>query len=1042
MSDVKEHKHLLKRDGTMQSQRFPAALDPAFVSIDGRTEKDRVKYAHELARLLTYFGLDNLPDGDWQTFFDALDQDYQAQKADPQGTMTPHQSLYIAFLRLFENHRKELNGLTKKHLDLYFRDILRIQPQAPQGDQVHLLFDLAKNVSPALVTKGTSLSGGKDADGQELIYALTEDIIVNHAKVSALKSILIDSDGKVHMAGISNSVDGSGEALPEDQPARDAFGKSGFPIAETGFAIASPILWLQEGDRTITLKIGLKDATLVSLPASILKDSLQVYLSGEKEWIGPKKATPAFIQEANGVSEMKFEVLLTEDDDAVSFFDPEKLTDTLETLYPVMKIIPDISAKQYLGKYLHGVTVDYIQLSVEVEGVKSMQAENDQGTLDVSKPFQPFGSRPVKGSGFMIGYEEAFTKNLDSFELKVDWLDVPSSNLKNYYGSAYSGDDSSLNYPLGSNAFKASLKYRKKDGSITSKTRDLFNPVNNQSQASISPQEKILKILPLNMQFVALQQAPKKQTNTVMMLKKKKFFGFGGVVKLMPGVLKLLQQPPLRSGFIRLELLDDFLHPEYPKKYTVATVRLSKTSKSQLDNVQFPKEPYTPVIKTIRLNYKASTEKIGLSGSTESDYLGREIELFQAGAFGPREVHGYLNAQAGFLEENRVHLEPLYENAGELYIGLEGAEAGQVVTLLVQVAEGSSNPLRDKETVTWSLLVNDLWMELDTDYLLADRTDGLIKSGIVKIKLPREATTDNNWLPAGYHWIRASVDQYTDAVCKLIGVHARAATAALEAPEKHLAHLAGPLAASSIKSLKTSSASIKKVSQPYSSFGGRTAETDTSYYTRVSERLRHKNRAVTLFDYERQVLAEFPQVHKVKCLPHTCKQGKVKPGHVTIVLIPDLTNQNALDPLEPRVSKALLNDALIFILELNTPFAEVNVINPEYEKIQLDFQVKFYKEFEFGYYSQLLNQEIISFLSPWVSGNAEAISFGGTIHKSVLLKFIEDREYVDFVTNFKLFHKTGGPGDGKDVDFAAATKGTAILVSDRQHFIHEYTEGS
>jgi hypothetical protein len=53
---------------------------------------------------------------------------------------------------------------------------------------------------------------------------------------------------------------------------------------------------------------------------------------------------------------------------------------------------------------------------------------------------------------------------------------------------------------------------------------------------------------------------------------------------------------------------------------------------------------------------------------------------------------------------------------------------------------------------------------------------------------------------------------------------------------------------------------------PYSSFGGRETEDTTEFYQRVSERLRHKERAITIFDYERLVLESFPEVYKVECV--------------------------------------------------------------------------------------------------------------------------------------------------------------------------------
>ena len=44
------------------------------------------------------------------------------------------------------------------------------------------------------------------------------------------------------------------------------------------------------------------------------------------------------------------------------------------------------------------------------------------------------------------------------------------------------------------------------------------------------------------------------------------------------------------------------------------------------------------------------------------------------------------------------------------------------------------------------------------------------------------------------------------------------------------------------------------------------AQTSTK---RISERLRHKGRAITRFDYERITLEQFPEIWKVKCINHT-----------------------------------------------------------------------------------------------------------------------------------------------------------------------------
>ena len=120
-------------------------------------------------------------------------------------------------------------------------------------------------------------------------------------------------------------------------------------------------------------------------------------------------------------------------------------------------------------------------------------------------------------------------------------------------------------------------------------------------------------------------------------------------------------------------------------------------------------------------------------------------------------------------------------------------------------------------------------------------------------------------------------------------------------------HLAAALPKGKITRVKTPIAAAKKVTQPYASFGGRPAESAAAINTRAAERLRHKNRCVTAWDYERAVLAAFPQVHKAKCIPHAKDGAWLAPGHVLIVVVPDLRNANAKDPLRPKADADTLS---------------------------------------------------------------------------------------------------------------------------------------
>ena len=64
-----------------------------------------------------------------------------------------------------------------------------------------------------------------------------------------------------------------------------------------------------------------------------------------------------------------------------------------------------------------------------------------------------------------------------------------------------------------------------------------------------------------------------------------------------------------------------------------------------------------------------------------------------------------------------------------------------------------------------------------------------------------------------------------------------------------LSHLISGLAAETISKLVNRVSQVKSVSQPFNSFDGKPIEDNPNYYRRVSERLRHKNSAITLWDY-------------------------------------------------------------------------------------------------------------------------------------------------------------------------------------------------
>jgi hypothetical protein len=243
--------------------------------------------------------------------------------------------------------------------------------------------------------------------------------------------------------------------------------------------------------------------------------------------------------------------------------------------------------------------------------------------------------------------------------------------------------------------------------------------------------------------------------------------------------------------------------------------------------------------------------------------------------------------------------------------------------------------------------------------------------------------------------------------------------------------LSAPLPSDTIAKWKVAPPALKGIRQPYASFGGRPTESAERLRIRAAERLRHRRRCITTWDYERIVLEEFPSIHRVKCVPHASETSWLAPGNVLLVVVPDIRGRHDKNPLEPKVDADTLVQIAEEVQRRCGMQVKVRVRNPHYQRLSLNFALELRTGFEWNYYSAVLNSEIVEFLSPWAFDNTKVLSFGGRAYRSVLLDFVEEREYVDYVADFKMF----ADSVSGDVDRVSPTTPDAILVSASQHEI-------
>lgn len=1028
-------KNPLLRDGTSQQQRLLKALLPSYVSVDERSMADLMSFAVDFGKEINYFTPGNTVLGNWQSFF-------QHQVADRANQATqPHYALFLAFLELFRIAQEDLNTITKRHLEFYYKDVLKLKEREAIPDQVFIIFKLAQNVASHLLPEGTELDAKKDNAGINLIYDTAKDLVLNKTQVKDLKAVFYNKkyDQRVYASPIANSNNGLGEEIPGAEKKWATFGAISDPSlpynsplinrgqARLGFALASPILFLGEGTRTV--KIELTCDNTATLQKADLSNAFSVYFSGEKEWLESSDQTKVTFLQGNKIIIHR---TLASDQPAVVPYNDKVLMEGFVTKWPVAKIVlnTDGDSIPYIYAALKSLVLSSAGITVEVAGIKNLVLQNGQSRLDASKPFQPFGNRPVLGSSFYIGSNEIFRKPLLSLDVSINWQGLPEDGNGFYgYYHDYIPYANRQNSAFRANLFILENKSWKNILTPLSDAARLFDSAGNYGQV------QSLRNIHVGDTLAKLGKPPA---------------DFAPVSRFDNSTL---------NGFLRLDLAGaDFGHKDFQNSFATQALKAAVPVETTLQELSFvpvngvgkdknskitvsgvtqyplPNEPYTPVISDISLNYTATVtvELANNTGVNNAAAFARRVDqFFHIEPFGVAEYHPYLFKS--------VSLMPDYDDEGSLYIGLSDLKPAQTLSVLFRLAEGTSDPDLLKQKVSWSYMANNVWIPFPPLNIVSDSTNDFLRSGILVFDIPKAATSTNTLLPAGLHWLKASVADDSLAVCEMIDIRTQAVSAVFVNNGNDPAHYASSLPAGTIADLVDGSTAIEKVEQPYASFGGRMKEQSNDFFVRISERLRHKNRAVTMWDYEHLVLEKFASIYKAKCMNHARfvsenDFGEVVPGHVSLVVVSNVRNQNAVNPLKPKTSLVTLNEIRDYIAGSMPPCVELHVKNPIYEEILLDFNVRFLPGFDTAFYSKKLEEDIKKFLSPWAY-EVNDVSFGGVIHKSVILNFVEEQPYVDFVSCFRMDH-IYNTTVFKNVEEARATTSASILTSASVHNVH------
>lgn len=1017
--------------GTSQAGRSHPALDPASAPLDDRDVPSQLARLRALAAGIAWYDdATARREDDWRRFFpeDAARAALAALAAGTGGAVPPHLALLIAWLEQAEDARGLLNTFTARHLQFQMRRVLGFENRPPVPDRVHLLLALKKDTAAVEIGAPVRFGAGRDARKVEQVFRPVRPVVVNHARVESLHGVSLDEDGRLRFAPVADSSDGLGTPPdPADRRwapfGRRATAPARLPPAPVGFAIASPLLRLAGGERHVRLHLVL-DGLGPSIDAAAIAGALQAHVSTAEGWSGPHglvgslqgdrltlsfvlgPAKPAVVGHAAGIHHQRF---------------PEGT--------PVVQLLLGPDAR-YAA--LAGLRVRSAQVGVDVRELRAATIENDEGDLDPGKPFLAFGAQPTVGSRLHVGCDEALDKPLTSLRIRIEWQAAPLSLQTHYAGY---GAVAAI-----ANGVAATVTWQDAQGEQRRLSANLLGP----QDAGITTLEPVVAAGSPAANGVAGTAAGQRVqallvSGSSLASRQARLLEQASPVMRLPayGIAQFFTRSPsstTRPGFVTITLTEDFLHSAYRNE---AAAKLLPPSPSPL------KEPYTPRVRDLQLAYEAVSPPSRIDEPSEQAFTDSMLQFFHVDAFGVAREHAWLNHSRPWAPQDGVSLLPRHGGnaggrAGELMIGLSGVGAGDPVSLLLQVADGTADPQAKTGPLAWSVLADDAWRPLATGELVLDATHHLRRSGIVSLVLPDAHLTGNARMPPALVWLRAS-SQTPDAACDLVGVHANAVEAVFEDRGNDPARLDAPLPAGSVTKLATPLASVKSVEQPYASFGGAPAETDLSLAQRASERLRHRQRAIAPWDWERLVLQAFPSVARAKCVPHASAGSWQAPGHVLMLVVPDLRHRNAVDPLRPRVDLDTLERIREYLLAHAGMALELSVRNPRYVPVQVEFRLRMKPGYAFTYYRGEVQARLLRALSPWAfDGETHALpDFGGRVLRARLLDIVEALPFVDFVTDFKL-RREGDPADRAAIE---ADTPDAILVSAPQHAIAEVQDG-
>ncbi|AKV66609.1 MULTISPECIES: putative baseplate assembly protein [Microcystis] len=207
---------------------------------------------------------------------------------------------------------------------------------------------------------------------------------------------------------------------------------------------------------------------------------------------------------------------------------------------------------------------------------------------------------------------------------------------------------------------------------------------------------------------------------------------------------------------------------------------------------------------------------------------------------------------------------------------------------------------------------------------------------------------------------------------------------------------AGNKPVDSIVQLKTTVPYIEKVTNLQAAVGGAEAETLESLRDRLPETIRHRDRAVTLEDYEDLAKLASPEVARAKCLPlHWLgdpPEQAPRRGTTSIIIVP------RSEALKPLPSLELISRVEKFLRARACPTVEILVVGPPYIPVSVNVEIALSSLEGASAVEQAVKATLEQFLHPLTGGlDGNGWDFGREPYKSDFYALLEAVPGVSYI---------------------------------------------